>query len=252
MLRAAIALEPGYARAHALLGWAKWWAAHCYWFDDTREGYRRLPRMRRTRWRSIPADPWARMVSGLCFSHGGSARTRARRVARRADAQSELRARPHGLWLGAAAGGRSSTRRSPRPARRCGSARSTISRASTRRSTGWPCSARSASTEALPFLRTSVAAFAEYSGHYNTLISCCGHLGLTRGGAGIHRGRATASVRRCDSACCARTCSRSRIAACSSTASQRPACRSRAGSSDQRRLHVKVNNQHAPLRSEKV
>jgi len=32
--------------------------------------------------------------------------------------------------------------------------------------------------EALPFLRSSVAAFAEYSGHYNTLISCCGHLGL--------------------------------------------------------------------------
>ena len=32
--------------------------------------------------------------------------------------------------------------------------------------------------EALPFLRASVAAFAEYPGHYNTLISCCGHLGL--------------------------------------------------------------------------
>jgi adenylate cyclase len=32
--------------------------------------------------------------------------------------------------------------------------------------------------KALPFLRASVAAFAEYSGHYNTLISCCGHLGL--------------------------------------------------------------------------
>jgi hypothetical protein len=31
---------------------------------------------------------------------------------------------------------------------------------------------------ALPFLRRSVAAFAEYSGHDNTLISCCGHLGL--------------------------------------------------------------------------
>jgi adenylate cyclase len=28
-------------------------------------------------------------------------------------------------------------------------------------------------------LRSSVAAFAEYSGHFNTLISCCGHLGLT-------------------------------------------------------------------------
>jgi adenylate cyclase len=32
--------------------------------------------------------------------------------------------------------------------------------------------------EALPYLRASVAAFAEYSGHYNALISCCGHLGL--------------------------------------------------------------------------
>jgi adenylate cyclase len=32
--------------------------------------------------------------------------------------------------------------------------------------------------EALPFLRSSVAAFAGYSGHYNTLISCCGHLGM--------------------------------------------------------------------------
>jgi adenylate cyclase len=28
------------------------------------------------------------------------------------------------------------------------------------------------------YLRASVAAFAEYPGHYNTLISCCGHLGL--------------------------------------------------------------------------
>ena len=32
--------------------------------------------------------------------------------------------------------------------------------------------------EALPFLRSSVAAFAEHVGHYNSLISCCGHLGL--------------------------------------------------------------------------
>src|SRR5690606_7206383 len=32
--------------------------------------------------------------------------------------------------------------------------------------------------EALPFLRASVAAFPDYTGHYNSLISCCGHLGL--------------------------------------------------------------------------
>jgi adenylate cyclase len=32
--------------------------------------------------------------------------------------------------------------------------------------------------EALPLLRSSVAAFSEHIGHYNMLISCCGHLGL--------------------------------------------------------------------------
>jgi adenylate cyclase len=32
-------------------------------------------------------------------------------------------------------------------------------------------------SEALPFLRSSTA-FAGYPGHYNALISCCGHLGL--------------------------------------------------------------------------
>ena len=32
--------------------------------------------------------------------------------------------------------------------------------------------------EALPYLRASVAAFSEHPGHWNSLISCCGHLGL--------------------------------------------------------------------------
>jgi hypothetical protein len=31
---------------------------------------------------------------------------------------------------------------------------------------------------ALPYLRASVAAFGNFPGHYNSLISCCGHLGL--------------------------------------------------------------------------
>jgi len=33
-------------------------------------------------------------------------------------------------------------------------------------------------SEALPPLRASVATDAEFAGHYNALISCCGHLGL--------------------------------------------------------------------------
>jgi adenylate cyclase len=32
--------------------------------------------------------------------------------------------------------------------------------------------------EALPHLRASVVAGVEFAGHYNALISCCGHLGL--------------------------------------------------------------------------
>jgi adenylate cyclase len=32
--------------------------------------------------------------------------------------------------------------------------------------------------EALPFLRASVAALSDYSGHHHSLICCCGHLGL--------------------------------------------------------------------------
>ena len=32
--------------------------------------------------------------------------------------------------------------------------------------------------EALPMLRAAIAAFPEFPGHYNALVSCCGHLGL--------------------------------------------------------------------------
>ena len=39
--------------------------------------------------------------------------------------------------------------------------------------------------EALPHLRASVAALANFPGHYNTLISCCGHLGLIKEAQGF-------------------------------------------------------------------
>jgi adenylate cyclase len=52
------------------------------------------------------------------------------------------------------------------------------------------------SIEALPFLCASVAAFSEYSGHYNTLISCCGHLAYWTRRRNSSR-RATASALPC-------------------------------------------------------
>ena len=178
MLAAAIDVEPGYARAHALLGWAKWWAALCYWFDERREGYRQAAAHAQNALALDAAEPWARMVSGLCLSTDGQ-HDRALgelRVALTLNPSFALGHMAYGWALLRAGAIRRGDRRD-----RAGDAhsvRSTTSRASTRRSTASPCSARERFSEALPFLRMSVAAFAEYSGHYNTLISCCGHLGL--------------------------------------------------------------------------
>lgn len=44
---------------------------------------------------------------------------------------------------------------------------------------GWALTRAGRFEEALPYLRASVADLRNMSGHYNSLISCCGHLGLT-------------------------------------------------------------------------
>lgn len=176
LLSQAIAVEPGYARAHALLAWAAWWAALCYWWPDNAEGYRIAARQAAQAVTLDPAEPWARMTHGICLSSGrqheaGLAELHAAldlnpcfalgrtlygwgllRAGRMEEAVDEtglaLRMSPmdsfagiytaiHGLAL-------------------LGSRRF---------------------EDALPHLRASVAAFTAYLGHYNTLISCCGHLG---------------------------------------------------------------------------
>ena len=145
MLRSAIALEPRYARAHALLGWAKWWAALCYWFDDDPRGLSPSPpAMRRMRWRSTPA------TLGHAWFRGCASRPKASMTARSASCASRcgsIQASRSVIWrmAGDCCVPASSMRRSPRPGRRCGSHRSTISWGSTWRSTASRCLARSAS-----------------------------------------------------------------------------------------------------------
>jgi adenylate cyclase len=177
LLERAIGIEPSYARAHALLSWAVWWAALCYWWPDVAEGYRQAARHAEDAISRDPSDPWARMTLGLSLS---TARQHERALAelravhdlnpsfalgRTALGWALLRA---GHFDEAIAETGNALRMSPMDsfagiytaihglallgARRFG--------------------------DALPFLHASVAAFAEYSGHYNTLISCCGHLGL--------------------------------------------------------------------------
>ena len=178
MLRTAIDVEPTYARAHALLGWAKWWAAQCYWFDDRREGYRQSAAHAQNAIALDAAEPWARMVSGLCLSTDGQ-HDRALgelRAALRLNPSFALGHMAYGwalLRAGAFEDAIAETSQAMRlsPLDHFSGFYVAIH--------GLALLGAERFAEALPFLRMSVAAFAEYPGHYNTLISCCGHLGLT-------------------------------------------------------------------------
>ncbi|HEV7256578.1 MAG TPA: adenylate/guanylate cyclase domain-containing protein [Bosea sp. (in: a-proteobacteria)] len=177
LLRQAISLDPGYARAHALLGWAIWWASLCYWVPETREGYAQAARHAEVGLTCDPGDPWARMTFGLCLSTAGQ-HERAL-----AELRAALELNPS-FALGRSAYGWGLLR----------SGRYDDAVAETGKAIrmspldsfagiytaihGLALLGARRFEEALPHLRRSVAAFTEYSGHYNTLISCCGHLGL--------------------------------------------------------------------------
>jgi adenylate cyclase len=177
LLRRAIAMEKNYSRAHALLSWAIWWAALCYWYPDTREGYAQAAAHAQDALSFDPGDPWARMISGLCLSTAGH-HDRALgelRTALNLNPSFALGRTAYG-WAFLRAGhfdeAISETGRALRisPLDSFSGFYTVIH--------GLALLGARRFEEALPFLRASVAAFAEYSGHYNTLISCCGHLGL--------------------------------------------------------------------------
>src|SRR3546814_16748229 len=71
LLRRAIAMEPGYARAHALLGWAAWWATLHLWAVERASAYRQAAGHAQNALALDPSAPWARLVSGLCLSTAG-------------------------------------------------------------------------------------------------------------------------------------------------------------------------------------
>jgi TolB-like protein/Tfp pilus assembly protein PilF len=178
LLNSAIALEPGYARAHALLAWAKWWAAHCYWFEHRREAYGESVAHAQDALALDPVDPWARMALGMALSTLGQ-HDRALgelRVALNLNPSFALGHLAHG-WALLRAGQFDRAITETRQAMRLSPLDSFSGfYAATH---GLALLGAERFDEALPFLRTAVASFAEYSGHYNALISCCGHLGLT-------------------------------------------------------------------------
>ncbi|QFU16789.1 tetratricopeptide repeat protein [Microvirga thermotolerans] len=177
LLRQALARNPGYARAHALLSWAVWWAAHLRnWSPDSETGRRDAAAHAQDALALDPSDPWARMVFGLCLSTAGQ------HDGALIELEAALRINPN-FALGRTAYGWALIR-----AGRYDDAIAQTGRA-LRMSPldsfagfytsvhGLALLAARRFEEALPFMKSSLAAFAEYSGHYNQLISCCGHLG---------------------------------------------------------------------------
>lgn len=177
LLAEAIALEPGYARAHAVLAWAVWWAALCYWWPDTAAGYRQAARHAEDAVALDPAEPWARMTLGLSLSN---AREHRRALA---ELRAALEINPNFAlghtalgWALIRAGETEEALEETAKALRMSPMDSHAGIYTTIH--GLALIAAGRAEEALPHLRASVAAFAEYAGHYNTLISACGHAGL--------------------------------------------------------------------------
>jgi adenylate cyclase len=177
LLQRAIEIEPSYAKAHAVLAWAVWWATLYYWWPDAREGYRQAERHAEDAISFDPMDPWGRMILGLCLSTG---RHHERALV---ELRAALDINPN-FALGRAALGWALLRagefevaieESRKPLRM--SPIDSFSGIYTMVHGLALLGARRFS-DALPFLRSSVTFSTGYSGHYNTLISCCGHLGL--------------------------------------------------------------------------
>ena len=170
--------EPGYARAHAVLGWAIWWAAHCYWWQDRAGGFAEATRHAERAVALDPAEPWARMTLGLSFS---TAQKHDRalielRTALELNPNSALARTAYG-WALLRAGQFDAAIAETGRALRMSPMDSFAGFYTSIHGLALLGARRFA--DALPHLRASVAAFAEYAGHYNTLISCCGHLGLS-------------------------------------------------------------------------
>ncbi|WP_207540374.1 tetratricopeptide repeat protein [Sabulicella rubraurantiaca] len=177
LLMRAIELDPLYARAHAILSWAMWWAARCYYLDDLNEGYRTAARHAEEAVALDPAEPWARLVLGMGHSE---ARWQDRALA---ELRAALDLNPS-FALGHTMSGWVLTRMGRFEE---GVAETALAlRMSPLDSFagfytsfhGLALIAMRRFEKALPFLRASVAALSDYSGHHHSLICCCGHLGL--------------------------------------------------------------------------
>ncbi|TMI99656.1 MAG: hypothetical protein E6G97_22375 [Alphaproteobacteria bacterium] len=184
LLRQAIAMDPAYARAHALLSWTLWWAAYCYWLPDRAAGYAEAGSQAEQAVLLDANDPWARMTCGLSLSQA------AQHDRALAELRAALQLNPS-FALGHMVFGWALCRAGHSEDAVTETARA-LRMSPLDSFSGFYTSIHGLALlsahrfeEALPYLRASVAALANFPGHYNTLISCCGHLGLAREAQGF-------------------------------------------------------------------
>ncbi|MGH6930483.1 MAG: adenylate/guanylate cyclase domain-containing protein [Dongiaceae bacterium] len=177
LLRRAIEIDPHYARAHATLSWAIWWATLYHYVQDRSEGFRQSAEHAQEALRLDQREPWARMTAGLNLSTSGQhQRALAElRAALNLNPSFALARTTYG-WALLRAGRFDDAITETEKALRMSPMDSFAGLYTTIHGLALLAVRRFA--DALPHLRASVAADAEFAGHYNALISCCGHLGL--------------------------------------------------------------------------
>jgi adenylate cyclase len=176
LLRRAIEIEPSYAKAHAVLGWAVWWATQAYWWPDFGEGHREAEKHAEDALSFDPAEPWGRMVLGLCLSTARHHEQALIELRAALDINPNFAVGRMALGWGLLRAGQieAAIDETSKPLRM--SPMDSFAGLYTAIHGLALLGARRFS-EALPFLRSSTT-FAGYPGHYNSLISCLGHLGL--------------------------------------------------------------------------
>jgi adenylate cyclase len=176
-LQKAIAIEPEYPRAHAVLSFAQWWHAMCWWSSDISKTYQQALLGSERAVALDPRDPWARMAYGISLSSAGQ-HDRALvqfEAALEHNPSFALAHTMYGLALVRAGRFEQAVQVTAKALRMSPvddfSGVYTVFHGLAHLSSGH-------FTQALELARKSVSAYPDFPGHYHVLISCCGHLGL--------------------------------------------------------------------------
>lgn len=180
LLHRAINNEPSYARAYAILAWAKWWEGFNQWPSDLATIatlYNEAEELAGSALTLDPDEPWARMTLGLTLSGSGHHDRALEQFRAALDAHPNwaLGRTMYGLALVRAGHFDEAISETEHALR--------MSPLDTFAGLyivfhGLALLAARRFPEAIVYLRRSIKAYPDFVGHYSGLISCCGHLGL--------------------------------------------------------------------------